>query len=86
MMINTVFNNGDYALTQLYTLPGFYLLKKDGNHMAVKSVQTLNKSVTVGSLATAAKIIELDTNTIAVLTNNGGSATLLTTIVKYIGG
>ena len=86
MMINTVFNNGDYALTQLYTIPGFYLLKKDGNHMAVKSVQTLNKSVTVGSLATAAKIIELDTNTIAVLTNNGGSATLLTTIVKYIGG
>ena len=86
MMINTVFNNGDYALAHLYTLSGFYLLKKDGNHMAVKSVQTLNKSVTVGSLTTAAKIIELDTNTIAVLTNNGGSATLLTTIVKYIGG
>ena len=85
-MFNAEFNNGDYAVTHLYTVEGFYFLKRDGNHMAIKSLNSFNKSVLTSSLATASKIIELDTNTLAVVTNNAGSATLLTTIVKYIGG
>jgi hypothetical protein len=83
------FNNGDYAISHIYQNTPYYLFKKDGNHMAIKSSNLFSKSVRVGTPASGAlsKIIELDTNTLAVVTNNGGSgSTLFTTIIKYIGG
>jgi hypothetical protein len=86
MMINANFNNGDYAVAHLYTINSLYLFKKDGNHMAMKSSQLFSKSVLLSSVSVGAQIIELDTNTLAVVTNNAGASTLLTTIVKYIGG
>jgi hypothetical protein len=86
MMINANFNNGDYAISHLYTINSLYLFKKDGNHMAMKCSQSLSKSVLLDGLNKGAQVIELDTNTLAVITNNNGSSTLFTTIVKYIGG
>ena len=86
MMLDTPFNNGDYAISNLYTINNFFLLERDGNHMAIKSSQSFNKSVLISTPPVGSKIIELDTNTLAVLTNNGGVSPLLTTIVKYIGG
>jgi len=86
MMLDTPFNNGDYAISNLYTINGYYLLERDGNHMAIKSVQSFSKSIVISTPPAGSKIIELDTNTFAVLTNNGGVSPLLTTIIKYIGG
>ena len=86
MMINANFNNGDYAVAHLYTINSLYLFKKDGNHMAMKSSQSFSKSVVLSSVSVGAQVIELDTNTLALVTNNGGAATFLTTIVKYLGG
>jgi hypothetical protein len=54
--------------------------------MAIKSVQSFSKSILISTPPVGSKIIELDTNTFAVLTNNGGVSPLLTTIIKYIGG
>ena len=88
-MLSALFNNGDYAVIGLYQTEGYHLLKKDGNHMGVKNRDILfNKLIGIGTPASAyaSKIIELDTNTLAVVTNNGGVSPLLTSIVKYIGG
>jgi hypothetical protein len=86
-MVNAPFNGGDYVVTNRYSSSGYFLLKKDGNHMAIKTPAILfDKSVFQGGLSTASKIVALDTNTLAVVTNNGGSgSTLLTTIIKYVG-
>jgi hypothetical protein len=86
-MVNAPFNGGDYVVTNVYTTQGYHLLKKDGNHMAVKTPAILfDKSVLQSGLTTASKIVALDTNTLAVVTNNGGSgSTLFTTIIKYVG-